>query len=420
MKKTISTVFVLCLICVIISACGEGESQPKNIDNKSNEPIESTRSFDLNSTENKEKEIVGFWQGRAITSSSVNNVFIVINEDGTGTYYNDSDQDLASANAATKMTWTYNDSVLVVNYNNKKVKFLLDDTGEDIFMISSDGTKVYKTENNSNNKIDSSETEKVNEENVKPNTEELIGDWYEVNTFYILSLTDDGRGTYKKGYDAELNWETNTNGILLVGGDWTRSQLNLVEEDGCKKLTDANHTFVRFKDIPATVLDEDNTGSDSSISIKYDGYEFCDELPKDMRDKISSWSSEYAKGAELEDGQKYIAISFTLENLSKDKLIIGDSDHNLDIFVDYDDGFLFNTLADSYDTPYTYFSDGNEYCASSKACIGEINILPLTKKTITVYIRCASTMAETNAPITALFISHMDSTIKYYSVVLRK
>ena len=108
--------------------------------------------------EEKEYDMAGSWTGLKVTSTSVTNIFIVIRDDGTGSYFNDGDPDLAAANAFVDMTWEVIGPALIINYDGKQDTFLINDSEERLSMINSDGVTVYK-EKSADGKETESETD---------------------------------------------------------------------------------------------------------------------------------------------------------------------------------------------------------------------------------------------------------------------
>ena len=349
-------------------------------------------------------DVVGTWTGCQTLETSVNNVFIIINEDGTGSYYNDIDEEIVGTGGFVDMTWSLAGPALVIDYNGKQTAFLVSALEDGLSMVSSEGTTLYKEEDESATESDSTDVGNNTFDSVKLNVEDFVGDWRDINSFGLITLNGDGSGNYRNGtYQAVLSWEIGTGELIVTGGEWVEDPFSIEAEEGIVKMICDNYCFMRFSDIPMIEQELNEEVSDGEVSITLKSVEFVNNIPDELYNKLKSWGREYGEESILEDGQVYACVNFQFVNNGKNSVVVGDFNNLLRVYLDYADGYLYST-DDSY---YSYYYDGTSFSGYKETCLGKgIEVQPLQKKDVTVYLRCSEVVStDTESPINIIFIS---------------
>ena len=245
----------------------------------------------------------------------------------------------------------------------------------------------------------------------------LYGDWYDVDTFALLTLSKSGEASMESR-SAQAPWSLKGGTIqcLLVSPDYPNvkssndGSLTVQRQDGVLRLTNDKYCFMRFSDLPMTELAFGETGSDEDVELTLEEVAFLRALPDALAGKVKGLG---AKGnTALEEGQLYAAITYQLMNRSKSTITVGDYNRLLRLIIEYGDGYLFT----SEDQDATYFTDGTNVAVHyDYASNNALELQPLQTKTITTYIRCPELVGmDEDAPLAIDFLTFGDDGARYY------
>lgn len=249
--------------------------------------------------------------------------------------------------------------------------------------------------------------------------DELMGEWIDVDTASVLTLSAEGEAEFVGAQNGHGLWKTAEDGIAVAAGSVKLEDvLQPTEENGAVSLVGGPWHFVRPSDLPMQELALGETGKDDAISITLDSVGFADGLPQEVFDRVNGWGRNYGEDAVLDEGQVYACVTYTIQNVSKNTIKVGDHEHLLEIALDYDDGYIFSTEEEASD--YFVVSSSEMTMYEKDMSIEKIEIQPLSSKTITTYIRCPALVGtEDAAPLDVIFLSHYNPAVAYYRFNVR-
>lgn len=263
----------------------------------------------------------------------------------------------------------------------------------------------------------SAESDESAEEDVA--TDELLGEWIDIDTASVLTLTEEGDAEFVGSQTGSGFWKTAENGIAVGAGSVNLEDvLQPTEENGAISLIGGPWHFVRPSDLPMQEFTIGETGEDDTISVTLVDVQFVDSLPLEIYNKVKSMGREYGEETILGEGQVYACVTYTIQNVSKSTITLGDHDHCLEIALDYDDGYIYSTEDESADYFVASSSDLSVYYKDVGT--DAIEIQALSSKTINTYIRCPERVGSNEAAqLDVIFLSLYNPSVQYYRFNVR-
>ena len=261
------------------------------------------------------------------------------------------------------------------------------------------------------NKTENNKTQQVNES-------ELLGEWYEVKSADRLVLNSDGSLDYYKNnsFAQPGHWELN-GGVINANNTYIYNGLSIEYKNGTLCLKNDECTFLRWSELPKEKLTVGDSGQKENVGFTLKGIEFTTEIPDCM---LNRWGNTYEiEGFVLPDGMTYAKISIDVLNMSKLEINIPDTNLDLDVILNYNNGFIYAT----HDNQNSYFTTDTDYVIHEG--IGgqrgtDIQIQPLQTKSLDIYIPCPELIAnDENSPLSVGIISHYDTEIYYCEYSIR-
>lgn len=261
-------------------------------------------------------------------------------------------------------------------------------------------------------------TENSNSNRFQSITEsELLGEWYEVKSADRLVLGSDGTLEYYRdnGISQSGTWNLN-DGIIDANNAYINSDLIVEKTNGIITLKNDEYTFMQWSELPKDELSIGESGQKENIKFTLTNIEFTTEMPEAMA--VSPFNANEKEGFALSDGMTYAKISIDILNMSKLEINVPDLSLDLDVIINYNNGFVYAT----HDNQNTYFATDSDYVIHEG--IGgqrgsDIQIQPLQQKSIDVYIPCPEIIAIDDSPLTVGIISHYDVEIYYCEYKIR-
>ena len=247
-------------------------------------------------------------------------------------------------------------------------------------------------------------------------TTDLLGVWYDVKTAQRIEFNSDLSFGHYQTRTAPGNpgyWSIDNN-KLNIKSCVTIEDLKIQDFDDSISLNDDIYTFVKWESLPITELSVGEVAKDESVAIKLKDINFYDKLPNEILNS-HTYSSSLSG---LNSGNVYIKITFDVTNLLKSEINVPGLRGDMDIIVDYDNGFRYAT----YDNGSCfYISDSDVYITEPGGARGyDISVQPLQTRTFDVYIECPEIISiDDDSPLNICFISKYGTEAKYYSFSIR-
>lgn len=247
-------------------------------------------------------------------------------------------------------------------------------------------------------------------------TTDLLGVWYDVKTAQRIEFNSDLSFGHYQTRTAPGNpgyWSIDNN-KLNIKSCVTIEDLKIQDFDDSISLNDDIYTFVKWESLPITELSVGEVAKDESVAIKLKDINFYDKLPNEILNS-HTYSSSLSG---LNSGNVYIKITFDVTNLLKSEINVPGLRGDMDIIVDYDNGFRYAT----YDNGCCfYISDSDVYITEPGGARGyDISVQPLQTRTFDVYIECPEIISiDDDSPLNICFISKYGTEAKYYSFSIR-
>lgn len=244
---------------------------------------------------------------------------------------------------------------------------------------------------------------------------DLFGDWFLMSTSESITINSDGSLIYyKNGFENYGEWSIADGKVHIsnvLNGDWAPSN-----EEGTICLTKDSEKIVRWESLPWLPLAIRNTADDGVVNVVLDQYRFTEtiERPEGMDDIWYNILSSDVERNPLGNNMIYLKLDYTVTNMGRSELLVGDIDRKGDWFLDYNDGFIYSTR----DNSGAYFISGNDYTyVKPLAADGNaIPIQPLETKKITTYIKCpALIMSASESLLKINFVSQYSNKTQYFS-----
>ena len=226
--------------------------------------------------------------------------------------------------------------------------------------------------------------------------EDLYGKWVDLNSGSELTLESSWYSINKHNIATSSWWEQTGNTICLHGDP--QQTLDIVTADDITSLSNDTCSYYRMEDLPAPELSVDEQGECGDVLFSVKNVEFTRELPENVYSILRYKSDEL----ELDDGQVYISATYELTNNSNLPIIVGSVDHNVELTVIYDDGFLFSTEDEATDI---FASDDTANLYYNRGSYGNpIEVQPLSTKKVSTFIKVPEVL-ESNAetPLNIMF-----------------
>lgn len=135
---------------------------------------------------------------------------------------------------------------------------------------------------------------------------------------------------------------------------------------------------------PEEILGESAQIRDVSVT-------YTQELPRSFKSSSTYSVCGFREELELEEGQQYAVITFTIKNLTTGEMKIADIHDDFLVELIYDDHYVYSPDSGSW---CVFQSGSKSALVSDMAGLGSLELAPLAEKTVQVYIPCAVEVSE--------------------------
>ena len=249
--------------------------------------------------------------------------------------------------------------------------------------------------------------------------EDFYGTWVEVGSNGTLMLE---RGTSKShfSYDSIAEFCMKNDRPVIGCFPFDRKTADIeIDGDGNIAIVFGEYRFVRHANLPKEEISMGEKGKDDSISIVLNGCSFAPALPDDLYKSLRSCGIEYGDDSILDDGQVYACLDFTIQNISKTTIVLGTYDKLFQSTLVYDNDFMYDT-EDAGNI--VYFYDGKQFAAHLGSSWGlkQVDIQPLAKKNVTLYMRIPEIIAEeTDVPLNVIVTDFYSGIASRFDISIR-
>lgn len=172
------------------------------------------------------------------------------------------------------------------------------------------------------------------------------------------------------------------------------------------KGTLTNPPVFLIDDILPNRPDAQKVSDSDAVAVEGVSVEFTDALPTDITTNTAYTAGIGRFNYSLKSSETYAAISFTVTNMTKQDIFIGDMDGDFVVELNYDDGFIYSTESNSVH----FVQCGREIAVinhdgSRSSRIGDkIALAPLVSADVIMYLPCAKLVAtQSERPLVVSF-----------------